>query len=198
MRRGDPQRPAVGRPLIQPAPAVVLCGLLALLLWSTAACRGPSSAGGPAADAGEGIVTHVVDGDTVDVRIGGRTERVRLIGVDTPEVVAPTRPVQCYGAEASAHTKQLLPAGTAVRLERDAVSRDQYGRLLAYVYRSGDNLLVNLDLVAGWLRRRRSPTATTKRCTGSSPQPRPRHGADGVGLWATCGGPDVDIGPPPR
>ena len=51
----------------------------------------------------------VVDGDTVDVDLGGRTERVRLLGIDTPETVDPDRPVECFGPEASARTAELLP-----------------------------------------------------------------------------------------
>ena len=94
-----------------------------------------------------GVVAHVVDGDTIDVTIDGVTEPVRLIGVNTPETVDPRKPVQCFGPEASAHTKGLLPAGSAVRLERDAEARDKYGRLLAYVYRATDGLFVNLELV---------------------------------------------------
>ena len=91
------------------------------------------------------MIDHVVDGDTVDVRIDGRTERVRLIGINTPETKDPRRPVECYGPEASALTTLLLPAGTGVRLERDVEARDDYGRLLAYVRRS-DGLFVNLEL----------------------------------------------------
>ena len=77
---------------------------------------------------------RVVDGDTIDVELGGHAERVRLLGIDTPETDEPGKPVQCYGKEASAaHQAELLPAGTAVRLERDVEARDRYGRLLAYV-----------------------------------------------------------------
>src|SRR2546423_5036043 len=91
-------------------------------------------------------VERVIDGDTVVVRLPGGHERVRLVGIDTPETVDPRKPVQCFGKEASNHTKSLLPAGTAVRLERDVEARDRYGRLLAYVYRSRDGLFVNLAL----------------------------------------------------
>lgn len=90
-------------------------------------------------------VERVVDGDTI-VLAGG--ERVRLIGVDTPETKDPRKPVQCFGEAASAHTSALLPPGTAVRLEHDVEPRDRYGRTLAYVYRASDGLLVNADLVA--------------------------------------------------
>lgn len=94
-------------------------------------------------------ITHVVDGDTLRIRIAGRTETVRLIGVNTPETVHPTKPVECFGPEASAHTKQILPDGTDIWLERDVEARDKYSRLLAYVFRASDALFVNLDLVAG-------------------------------------------------
>ena len=128
----------------------------------SAACRSPtgdgevrSAAAGTRATPGapttspavetNAVIEDVVDGDTVDVRIHGRRERVRLIGINTPETKDPRRPVECYGPEASALTALLLPAGTAVRLERDAEPRDDYGRLLAYVRRS-DGLFVNLEL----------------------------------------------------
>ncbi len=160
-----------------------------------AACASPTPGGGPPAD-GNGVVTHVVDGDTLDVRFGGTEERIRLIGVDTPESVAPNRPVQCYGAEASSYLASLVPEGTAVRLERDAVARDQFGRLLAYVYRTEDDLLVNLALVEQGY----ADAVTYGDNEALYPElvaaeAEARDG--GRGLWGVCGGPDVDIGPPP-
>ena len=170
--------------------------LLAVVLAFTG-CRGAASApGGPSADGGRGVVADVVDGDTVDVRINGTTERVRLIGIDTPESVDRERPVQCFGPEASAQTATLIPEGTAVRLERDDVTRDRYGRLLAYVYREDDDLLVNLALVEGGF-----ADAVTfgdneaLLAVMSAAEARAR--ADGAGLWSACGGPDVDVAPPP-
>jgi len=81
-----------------------------------------------------GTVTKVTDGDTIEVTLaGGTVEKVRLIGVDTPETVHPTKGVQPYGPEASAFTKERL-TDQAVQLETDAEERDRYGRLLAYVY----------------------------------------------------------------
>jgi micrococcal nuclease len=91
-------------------------------------------------------VTRVVDGDTLEVRLAGRAERVRLIGVDTPESVDPETPVQCFATAAAAETRRLL-AGRAVALRFDAERRDRYGRLLAYVYRRDDRLFVNAALV---------------------------------------------------
>jgi len=91
-------------------------------------------------------VTRVVDGDTVVASIGGRTERVRYIGMDTPEDVKPGTPVQCYSRAAAAANRRLV-AGQRVRLVQDAEARDRYGRLLAYVYRASDGLFVNEELV---------------------------------------------------
>ena len=92
-------------------------------------------------------ILKVVDGDTVDIDINGNTERVRLIGVNTPETKHPTKPIECFGPEASAYLTQLLPKGTHVRIERDIEARDRYGRMLLYLYRESDNLFINLDLV---------------------------------------------------
>jgi micrococcal nuclease len=82
------------------------------------------------------LVTRVVDGDTVEVRFGGREEDVRLIGVDTPETVKPGTPVQCFGRQASSFSRQLLE-GRRVRLVFGVERRDVYGRLLAYAYLGG-------------------------------------------------------------
>ena len=78
-------------------------------------------------------VERVVDGDTFVATVGGRRERVRLIGVDTPETVDPDRPVEPFGKEASAFAKHVLD-GATVRLAGDVEPRDRYGRLLAYVW----------------------------------------------------------------
>ena len=94
-----------------------------------------------------GTVASVTDGDTIRVQLpSGVTERVRLIGIDTPETVHPSRPVGCYGPEASDFTKGLLPIGTLVQLELDVQQRDRYGRLLAYVWIAEQN--VNVEIAA--------------------------------------------------
>ena len=54
---------------------------------------------------------EVIDGDTIVVRLHGTDEKVRLLGIDTPETKDPRKPVQCFGEEASAHTAELLPRG---------------------------------------------------------------------------------------
>jgi micrococcal nuclease len=125
---------------------VVPVALAVLLALAGAGCRAAPSHPVAATAAGTATITRVVDGDTVRARVDGRDERVRLIGIDTPESVKPNTPVQCFAREASARTKALLPSGTAVRLERDVEQRDRYGRLLAYMYRASDGLFVNLTL----------------------------------------------------
>jgi micrococcal nuclease len=80
-------------------------------------------------------VIRVVDGDTVTVRRAGTSRRVRLIGINTPETVAPRRRVECYGPQASAFAKRTL-TGASVYLEYDRVAgrTDRYGRTLAYLW----------------------------------------------------------------
>lgn len=87
------------------------------------------------------IVTNVIDGDTFTIE-GGKV--VRMIGMDTPETVHPSKPVQCYGKEASAKTTELIE-GQKVRLEKDVSETDKYKRLLRYVWKDG--VLINELLV---------------------------------------------------
>ena len=137
-------------------------------------------------------ISEVIDGDTVIADIKGSRETVRLIGIDTPESVARNRPDQCYGAEASAYLKSLLPEGTAVTLILDEEARDQYDRLLAYVIRSRDDLFVNLDLVEhGYAGTLSYPPNThyeqlLDRAAKKAMLAR-------VGLWGVCGNPDVPL-----
>lgn len=93
-------------------------------------------------------VVQIVDGDTIKVSIDGKTESVRLIGVDTPETVDPRQPVQCFGREAADFTKAKL-TGASVRLESDASQgdRDKYSRLLRYVV-TQDGVNFNRQLLA--------------------------------------------------
>ncbi|MBU1118935.1 thermonuclease family protein [Patescibacteria group bacterium] len=92
-------------------------------------------------------VARVVDGDTIKVDINGKAESVRLIGIDTPETVHPTKPVECFGKEASNKMKELVQ-DKKVRLEKDALGadRDKYQRLLRYVYLE-DGTFVNEVMV---------------------------------------------------
>ena len=80
-------------------------------------------------------VGRVVDGDTLVVEMNGKSVKIRLIGLDTPETVDPRKPVQCFGIEASNKAKEMF-TGKRVRIETDSSQGeyDKYGRLLAYVY----------------------------------------------------------------
>ena len=93
-------------------------------------------------------VHRVVDGDTVHVMLDGRRVTLRLIGMDTPETVAPNRPVDCFGREASDRAKTLLE-GQTVLLETDPSQDelDRYGRMLAYVWFQ-DGRMFNMQMIA--------------------------------------------------
>jgi micrococcal nuclease len=127
-------------------------------------------------------VVHVVDGDTIEVDDGGRRETVRLLGVDTPETVDPRKPVQCYGPEASAYTKQRLE-GRGVGLELDVERRDRYSRLLAYVIVDGRRF--NDELLEGGYARLLviAPNGLHARTMLLQELAAKR---DGRGLWGTC------------
>ena len=80
-------------------------------------------------------VVKVVDGDTIEVKIAGKLEEIRLVGINTPETVKRNWPIECYGPEASKRAKELMPVGTTVTLTSDSASgdRDKYHRLLRYI-----------------------------------------------------------------
>lgn len=167
--------------------------VLAATTWA-AGCSGsadPPGADGDAVEANATVV-RVVDGDTIVADVSGQEEKVRLIGIDTPESVKQGSPVECFGKEASRRTSELLPEGTPIRLELDLEERDRYERLLAYVYRSSDGLFVNLALAtdgyAGVLTYPPNVAHTDdfRRAVADAR-------ADGTGLWASCGSdPPVD------
>jgi micrococcal nuclease len=92
-------------------------------------------------------ISHFVDGDTIAVNMNGKVEKVRFVGVDTPETHKPNTPVQCYGPAAAAFTKTTI-GNNRVRLVSDSLStdRDRYDRLLRYVYLP-DGTLLNEKLI---------------------------------------------------
>jgi micrococcal nuclease len=129
-------------------------------------------------------VVRVVDGDTIVVRLAGRDERVRYIGVDTPETVKPRTPVQCFGKKASAANRRLV-GGRTVELVTDVEERDRYGRLLAYVYRAPDRLFVNAELIRGDFASPMTIPPNVRfadRFTALARKAR----EDGKGLWSAC------------
>ncbi len=153
---------------------LVAVALVVLRPWEGGEDRGPASV--------TALVTRVVDGDTVEARIGGEVEDVRLIGVDTPETVKPGEPVQCFGPQAS-HFAHGLLEGQRVRLVFGAERRDPYDRLLAYAYL--DSLFVNATLVRRGLAR----TLTIPPNDRFAPRLRRLELAAaqvGRGLWGAC------------
>ena len=162
--------------------------LVALLLLS--GCGGSQAGPPPTASPATGnlpagvdvVVRKVIDGDTIDVSGG---ERVRLIGIDTPETNDPNRPAGCFGKEATGFTASMLAPGTPVRLVGDVEQRDRYGRLLAYVYRRDDGLFVNAELLRrGYAQLLTIPpnVAHTDEFVSIARDARARS----QGLWAAC------------
>ena len=129
-------------------------------------------------------VLLVVDGDTVVLDLQGSTETVRLIGIDTPETVHPSKPVECFGPQASAYLQALLKPDTRVRIQRDIEARDRYNRLLVYIYLL-DGTFVNDELLRqGFARTLRIEPNTTFATQFASTETGAR--TNRVGLWQVC------------
>jgi micrococcal nuclease len=152
---------------------------LALLLGSTVVYHQMKSGAAPIT---RGTVSRVVDGDTIYVSAGGRSEDVRLIGVDTPETVDPNRPVGCYGPQASAFMKHWL-TGRPVTLVYDRVLHDKYGRYLAYVYTDGASVERRL-LRLGYARTLSIPPNVAHAAEYSALESAAA--VAGRGLWSAC------------
>jgi len=128
-------------------------------------------------------VISVVDGDTLKVSLNGKTETLRLIGINTPETVDPRRSVECFGREASNRAKALL-GGQTVRLSGDPTQdeRDKYGRLLRYLWLS-DGTFFNLKMISdGYAYEYTYKTAYQYQTEFKKAQATAK--AQGRGLWA--------------
>jgi len=122
--------------------------ILFVLVFSFLSFPVVSYAGKAAAASRIAFVSRTVDGDTLLLNGG---ERVRLIGVDTPETKHPKKPVEYFGKEASTFTKKVIE-GQQVKLEFDQANahlnhRDRYGRTLAYVSRKSDDFFLNAEII---------------------------------------------------
>jgi micrococcal nuclease len=163
---------------------VLLGGAVFLLLRGGDDEPAEKADGAAAATRGDSImarVLEIVDGDTIDVSLGGKTEPVRYIGIDTPES-NPDLPYECFGDEADRLNRELV-SGREVRLAFDDERRDQYGRLLAYVY--VDDLFVNAEIV----RRGYARTLTIEPNTDHADLfagLQQEAGNAGRGLWGAC------------
>lgn len=157
---------------------LLLCGTV--LVASVSSC----ASGPDPSTNGAATVIRVVDGDTLVVDLNGQEERVRLIGVDTPETVHPSMPVECFGPEASSRLEDLTPPGATLRLERDEELRDHYGRILAYAHTS-EGTFVNRQLVEeGYGEAMEIPPNTALTRTMREAETRAR--SVGAGLWTAC------------
>lgn len=134
-------------------------------------------------------VVRVVDGDTLALHINGKTETIRLIGVDAPESVRPGKPVECFGKEASVKLKELLEGGQ-VRLEQDITQddKDRYGRLLRYVFLEDGRLANQLILEEGYAYEYTYEAPYAYQAEFKAAEERARSGKHG--LWAdkACAG----------
>lgn len=135
-------------------------------------------------------VTEVYDGDTIAVQRGSTVEKVRFLGIDTPETKDPRKPVQCFGKEASNRTKELL-TGRRVRLEMDPSQgeRDRYGRILAYIWRD-DGLFVNKSLLEDGFANEYTYQSVAYKYQAEFKAAAQSAEAQAKGLWAanTCAG----------
>lgn len=139
-----------------------------------------------------GRVVEVTDGDTIVVRLdGGAIERVRYIGVDTPEST-PDQPLECFGHEAAERNRELV-GGRDVSLEPGRERRDAYGRLLAYV-RTGE-ASVNARLLEGGYARTLTIAPNDDRAPMFA-RLEARAGRRGLGLWGYCERPSANLSGP--
>ena len=162
--------------------SIVLAGVVALVALRGGGGPAGGGAGKPEPRRAIARVTRATDGDTVEVRIAGRAEDVRYIGVDTPETVKPGTPVQCFGPQASEFNHRLVE-GRRVRLIFGVERRDVYGRLLAYVYLG--RRFVNAALVRRGLARSLT-IAPNDRFAPLFRSLERAAGRRGAGLWGAC------------
>jgi micrococcal nuclease len=170
----------MGRGWRQQLGSFLLLALVAVVLlrpWEAKLIGGEAE---PAA--ARAYVTRAVDGDTIEVRLGGELEDVRYIGVDTPETVKPDTPVQCFGPRASAFEHRVVEH-RRVRLVFGVERRDVYGRLLAYVYLG--RRFLNAELLRRGLARTLAIAPNTR---FAEPFQRLQAKASraGKGLWGVC------------
>src|SRR3954471_5677472 len=181
-RRAVAAAPARTVATVRRSLALLAVAIAALALAWSSRSRGSDEAPGATLS---GRVVRVVDGDETRVALSGRVERVRYIGIDTPESVKPDTPVQCYAHRAAAENARLV-ARERVRLGLDVEARDRFGRLLAYVYRVRDGVFVNAALVRGGFARTLTIPPNVRfaaRFRRLAVEAR----RAGRGLWSACG-----------
>ncbi|OIP24750.1 hypothetical protein AUK11_02240 [bacterium CG2_30_37_16] len=123
------------------------------------------------------MVSRVIDGDTIELSTG---EKVRYIGINTPETVHPSKAVQCFGEEAAAKNKELV-LGKEVILKKDVSNKDKYGRLLRYVYLNDGTMVNNLLVKNGYAFASAYPPDIKYQLTFESSEKEARE--NNLGLW---------------
>jgi micrococcal nuclease len=134
-------------------------------------------------------VVRVVDGDTIEARIGGTIYTIRYIGLDAPESVKPGSVVEPFGPEASEKNRELVD-GKAVLLEKDLSNTDRFGRLLRYVYvdlpaQAGDIFINDYLVREGYARASTYPPDVRYADTFTASEREAR--GNSRGLWGACG-----------
>ena len=129
-------------------------------------------------------IESVIDGDTIVLEVQNQTETVRLLGVDTPETVHPSKPIECFGPEASAFTKATLVKGSSVKLLRDVEPRDRFQRLLVYLFLADGTLFNQLLIDRGFARTLSIEPNTTFASQFATHESNARNRR--VGLWQYC------------
>ena len=187
-------------PAATPGPTSASVAAAAATATTDTATSGPTSA---STDGNPAVVTRVVDGDTIHALLdgtGGTDEKVRIIGLDSPETNRPDTPVECFAREATAAAERLLPIGTPIRLQADPTqdSRDRYDRLLAHVILPDGRLFAEVMIEAGFATHYvydNVPSIYADRLSAA----QDRAIAAEAGLWspATCAGDGHRVSPAP-
>lgn len=131
-------------------------------------------------------IEKVVDGDTIRVLIGSKEDVVRLIGIDSPEVLDERKPIQCFGKEASDKAKEILN-GKVITLESDPTQkdRDEYGRLLRYVFLE-DGTNFNKLMISEGYSREYTFKGNSYKYQSEFIQAEKTAEKDKEGLWGSC------------
>lgn len=172
-----------------PRPAAVLAVSLALGACTPAATAPQATGLAVPADAQEAVVVRVSDGDTVVLRgrgtgpLPGEATKVRVLLVDTPEVHSQQ---ECFGAEATARTEQLLAKGSTVRVQADVDEQDRFGRTLLHVWTEAGDNLGEVLLAEGYATVQQ--VGPNRRYEDAFRDAEDRARAAGRGLWDACAG----------
>ena len=177
-RKAQARRLIVGLIVLGVLAAVVYFGLSKLDVPESPAAAEPVAVPDGTVAA---TIDYVHDGDTLFIMLKGEKEKVRLIGMDTPEV---GDDAECYGDEAREHLRALLPEGTKILVKSDIEKRDQYDRRLFYVFLA-DGTFVNQELLesgAGELMEFEPNMAYSEELHAAESRAMDA----GVGMWGAC------------